>query len=84
MNLVSLIVQIGKKYAIYLPKKVVEKLGVREGDIFLLEVKDGDIILKHISRELPRVRYWSKVTPREFEEIGEEISRRILGEENNP
>ena len=75
----SLRVKVGKKYAIYLPKKVVVRLGIEEGDVLLLDIdENNNLILRHIKKILVKGRYWSEITPEEVEKIGEEISRRIL------
>jgi len=75
----SLKVRVGKRYAIYLPKKVVVKLGIEEGDILLLDIdENNNLILRHVKKILRKGRYWSEITPEEVEKIGEEISRKIL------
>ena len=78
MSLVNHTIQVGKKYAVYIPKKVVDKLKIKEGDILLLSVEEDKIILKHVKKPSSKVKYWSKVSPDEVEEIGEEISEQIL------
>ena len=75
----SLRVKVGKKYAIYLPKKVVVRLGIEEGDVLLLDIdENNNLILRRIKKILVKGRYWSETTPEEVEKIGEEISRRVL------
>ena len=75
----SLRVKVGKKYAIYLPKKVVVRLGIEEGDVLLLDIDENNsLILRRVKKILMKGRYWSKITPEEVEKNGEEISRRIL------
>ena len=71
-------IQVGKKYAIYIPRKVVDELKIKEGDTLLLSIEGDKIILKRVRKPSPKVRYWSKVSPDEVEEIGEEISKQIL------
>ena len=78
MNLVHLTIRVGKKFAIYLPKEVIKELNIKEGDILLLGIRNDEIILKHIKSELPKVKYWSKVSPDEVEKVGEEISKTLL------
>jgi len=76
---VSLRVKVGKKYAIYLPKKVVVRLGIEEGDVLLLDIdENNNLILRRVKKILVKGRYWSEITPEEVEKIGEEISRRVL------
>jgi len=76
---VSLRVKVGKKYAIYLPKKIVVRLGIEEGDVLLLDIDESNnLILRRVKKILVKGRYWSEITPEEVEKIGEEISRRVL------
>lgn len=42
------VIQVSKKYAIYLPRKLVEELNLKEGDVLLAKVEEGRIILKPI------------------------------------
>ena len=75
----SLRVKVGKKYAIYLPKKIVVRLGIEEGDVLLLDIDESNnLILRRVKKILVKGRYWSEITPEEVEKIGEEISRRVL------
>ena len=75
----SLRVKVGKKYAIYLPKKIVVRLGIEEGDVLLLDIdENNNLILRRVKKILVKGRYWSETTPEEVEKIGEEISRRVL------
>ena len=64
------IVRLGKRNAIYLPKEVVERLNLKEGDKLALVV-NGDKI------ELTPVRkpegYWAEVDPEEAERAGEAL-----------
>ena len=72
----SLVVRVGRKRAIYIPRSVAEELGVREGDKMVLEVVDGKIVLTPVK---PRgvKRFWGEVSVKEVEEVGEEITKEI-------
>jgi len=72
-------IQVGKKYAIYIPKKIVDQVKIKEGDILLLYIEGDKIILKPVKRPSSDIEYWGKVSPDEVEEVGEEISKQILG-----
>jgi len=72
-------VRVGKKYAIYLPREVVERLGIEEGDVLLLRIKENTLVFKRIEKISAKVEYWGEVSPDEVEEVGEEISEKILG-----
>ncbi len=63
----SQIVRVGRKYALYLPREVVEKLNIREGDKLLVMLRDGEIVLRPLPRLLRKRRYWAETTVEEFE-----------------
>jgi len=75
VSLVSLISRVGRKYTIYLPKKVVEELGISEGDPIIISVKDNKIIIRPVKKFLRRKKYWSRTTAEEVEKDSEEITR---------
>jgi len=72
---VSLISRIGRKYTIYLPKKVVEELDISEGDPIIISVKDNKIIIRPVKKFLRRKKYWSRTTSEEVEKDSEAITR---------
>lgn len=69
----SLIVRIGKKNAIYLPKKITERLNLREGDLLLVEIEENSIVMKPLPRLLKKRRIWSTTTIKELEEESEKM-----------
>ena len=69
------VIRIGKKYAVYLPRKLVDELHLREGDALLVKVEEGNLLLKPIRRT---VEFWSRIKPEEVEEVGEELTKRLL------
>ena len=69
------VIRIGKKYAVYLPRKLVDELHLREGDALLVKVEGGKLLLKPIRRT---VEFWSRIKPEEVEEVGEELTKRLL------
>jgi len=76
--MVNQTIQVGKKYAIYLPKKIVREMGIKEGDILIAQLRGRELVLRRVKSE-PRVaKPWSKIRSREVEEVGEEITRKIL------
>ena len=73
------VVQLGKKYALYIPKSVVAELGLREGDYLLLETREGRIVLQPIRPPRLPERYWATVTLDEIEEEGEKLTEAMEG-----
>ncbi len=66
-------IRIGKKYAIYLPKTIVDRLGLHEGDRLIVEIGKDKIIFRTLPRLLKERRYWSETTVDEFEEESKEL-----------
>ncbi len=65
-------VKVGKKYAIYLPKAVVEEVGLSEGDKVLIRVEDDKILLEPIRDPIKLALYGKKfasIKPEEIERI---------------
>jgi len=71
------IIQIRKRGTIYLPKRLLKELGLKEGDRMIIEVEDGRIVLEPVKPPEKR-GYWTTIKPEEVEEIGEEITREIF------
>jgi len=66
--------RVGKKNALYLPREVVRRLGIREGDRAIMRVDEGRLILEFISDPLTlalRGERWAKTTVEEFERESE-------------
>jgi len=76
--MVSQVIQVGKKYTLYLPKKIVEEMGIKEGDILMAQVKGKELVLRRVERELRVVKPWAKVKVEEVEQVGEEITERLF------
>jgi len=67
--------RIGKKFTLYLPRKIVSSLGIREGDKVRISVEDGKIIIRILKNPLELALHGEKFTRISHEEI-EEISLR--------
>jgi AbrB family looped-hinge helix DNA binding protein len=74
-----LVVRVGRGYAVYLPREVVERLGLREGDRLLLTVRDGELVLRPLPRLLRERGYWAETSVEEFEAESEELTRLVEG-----
>ena len=62
MTRLSQIVRIGRKYAIYLPKSIVDKLMLQEGDKLAIKAEENQIILKPLPKLLTKSSYWAETT----------------------
>ncbi|MCD6373798.1 MAG: AbrB/MazE/SpoVT family DNA-binding domain-containing protein [Thermococcus sp.] len=69
--------KVTRNYQITIPSDVRKKLGIKVGDILLVEVEDGKVVLKKSELELPLLPGGEGLTVEEIEEtilegIGEE------------
>ncbi len=76
--MVSQTIRVGKKYAIYLPKKIVEGMGIKEGDVLVARVTNKELVLKRVEKKPKVVKPWARVSAEEVEKVGEEITRELL------
>lgn len=71
MNL-TIETQIGKKFTIYLPKAIVEALGLTEGERILLTVAGNKLILESLKDPIQLAlsgRKFASITPEQVETI---------------
>ncbi len=76
----ELILKVGKKGAIYLPKKVMRRLNIKEGDKFKLRIEDDKIVLEPIKNPFTlalTTKKWAKTTVEEFERESEEMQNEL-------
>jgi len=73
--------RVGKKYAIYIPKVIVEALGLKEGESILIGVSGNSLIIEKLQDPIHLALHGKKfasITPEEAEEISlEEQEKRI-------
>ncbi len=72
--------RVGKKYAIYLPKAVVEATGLKEGERVLLRVAGNTVVLESLQDPIELAlsgKKFASIKPEQVEEIslGEQASR---------
>ena len=70
--------KIGKKFAVYLPKSVVEALDLKEGDRVLLMIKGDEVAIKkrgNFFKESLQRRKILKISPEEAEKASLEMQR---------
>lgn len=63
---------IGKKYAIYLPKRIVQALGLTEGEKVLLRVAGNTLVLECLKDPLQLAlsgKKFASITPKQVEAI---------------
>ncbi|RLE67308.1 MAG: AbrB/MazE/SpoVT family DNA-binding domain-containing protein [Thermoprotei archaeon] len=75
-------VRVGKKYAVYLPRRVVETLDIREGDKLILIVKGESLVLRKVEDFFEASLRSPKKLKMSFEEAEKaslETQRELLG-----
>ncbi|WP_099209227.1 AbrB/MazE/SpoVT family DNA-binding domain-containing protein [Thermococcus henrietii] len=60
--------KVTRNYQITIPSEIRKKLGIKVGDILLVEVEDGKVVLKKSELELPLLPGGKKLTVEEIEE----------------
>ena len=74
-------VKVSKKGALYLPRKVMRRLGIEEGSKVKLVVQGGEIVLKpvrdpfELALTAPK---FAKISVEEFERNSEEMQRELF------
>lgn len=66
----TIMAKVGKKGAIYLPKHLMEQLGIQEGDRVAIRVEKNRLILEIIPDPFTlaiKTKKWAKTTVEEFE-----------------
>jgi len=64
--------RIGKKYAIYLPKRIIQALGLTEGEKVLLRVAGNTLVLECLKDPLQLAlsgKKFASITPKQIEAI---------------
>ncbi len=65
-------VRVGKRYAIYIPKKIAKKLNIKEGDTLILRVSEGKIELEKVMDPIElaiKGKKFAKIEPEEIERV---------------
>ena len=77
--------RIGRKNMLYIPKRIAEAVGIREGTIVRLRVRDGKVIIEVVPDPFElALRYpkFAKTSFEEFERESEEMQSELLGEQD--
>jgi len=75
--------RVGRKNTIYIPKAIAEAVGLREGDIVTISVKDGKIVIEVIPDPFDlalRGSKFAETTFEEFERESEEMQSGLFNE----
>ncbi|AHC52203.1 AbrB family transcriptional regulator [Sulfolobus acidocaldarius SUSAZ] len=66
------VLRVGRKYAIYIPKEIVDEMKIKEGDLLVVTREGDKITLVPLKRP---TGYWAEIDADEVEKVGEEITR---------
>ena len=69
-----MVLRVGKKGMIYIPKKILSSMNIKEGDPVIVRVEDNKLILEIIPDPLTlalRIKRWAETTVEEFEKNSE-------------
>ena len=76
--------RVGKKYALYPPKEMLEALGLEVGDRVLYRLEEGKLIVEPLENPFDyalKVKKWARTSLRELEEFSERIQGVALEED---
>ena len=74
--------KVAKKFALYPPKKMMDALGLREGQPVKYEVEKGKLVVEPLPDPLELAlsgRKWAKTSVREFERQSEQEQQELYG-----
>ena len=74
-------IRVGRKRTIVIPKKIAEKLGIREGSYLLISIKDDTILLKPVPDAITlslKGAKFAKVTLKELEEESKRVQEEYI------
>ncbi len=82
----TIIIRVGKKRTIVIPKKIAEVLGIEEGSRLVLEVRDNNIVLKPLPNAIHLSLYGEKIAKinlNELEETSIEEQKKYLSKKQD-
>ena len=76
----TIILKVGKKGAMYIPRKIMKKLGIREGDLAYIRIEGNKMIIEFVPDPFTlavKTNKWAKTTVEEFEEESEKEQQEL-------
>jgi len=65
---VVLKVKVTRNYQVTIPAEARRALGIKEGDVLLVEVRGGELVYRPARIQLPRIRLGRRITIKDIEE----------------
>ncbi len=79
----QVVLRVGKKGAIYLPKRVMEELGIEPGDVLVMRVTEGSkVVLEFVPDPLTlaiKSKKWARTSVEDFERESEKEQEELYG-----
>ncbi len=79
----QVVLRVGKKGAIYLPKRVMEELGIEPGDVLVMRVTEGSkVVLEFVPDPLTlaiKNKKWARTSVEDFERESEKEQEELYG-----
>ncbi len=72
-------VKVTRNYQVTIPAEARRRLGIREGDILIVEVRGEEIVYRPARARLPRIRLGRRITLEEIEAAIEEGAEEASG-----
>jgi len=82
MNMNQIVLRIGKKGTIYIPKSILRDMNIKEGDPVIARIENNKLVLEIIPDPLTlalKVKKWAKTTVEEFERESEKMQEELYG-----
>ena len=82
MNMNQIVLRIGKKGTIYIPKSILRDMNIKEGDPVIVRIENNKLVLEIIPDPLTlalKVKKWAKTTVAEFERESEKMQEELYG-----
>ncbi len=78
----QILLRVGKKGTIYIPKKILSDMNIKEGDPVIVRIKNNKLVLEIIPDPLTlalRIKKWTEMTVEEFEKDSEAMQEELYG-----
>ena len=76
------ILRVGKKGAIYIPKKIMSEMNIKEGDPVIVRIENNKLILEIVPDPLTlalKIKKWTETTVEDFERESEMMQEELYG-----
>lgn len=72
-------VRVTRNFQITIPAEIRRAAGIREGDVLVVEYREGEIVVKKPESKLPKIRLGRRITVEDIERYIEESIEEMAG-----